>query len=267
MLYDNINYSLDISYLNNIFIREYDISKANINILYSKRVITKEVYDYLYNAERMVRQKYVGMLQKDKEIMEILKAGIIEAKKYLFEANNIQDYEVLSIKNDAVFIINRKLVNTNFGLINFLNKNTYTSFYKIHNLELYYYYNNMNKHEVLDVKGIGCDKLILHDQYMLQLLKDVFYSVQVSGIEVAMRLLKDFYMSYINLTLDVGYYRKFDVSSNYHYSLNTFLGTGFETENIEDKDKKYLDITYNLSIILELQKILTSIYFTKYKSQ
>ena len=35
-IYDNINYSSDISYLTNTFIYEYDISKANINILYTK---------------------------------------------------------------------------------------------------------------------------------------------------------------------------------------------------------------------------------------
>ena len=60
----------------------------------------------------MTRQVYVGKLQRDKAIVDILKAGIIEAKKILFEANDIKDYEVLSIKNDAVFIINRNLINT-----------------------------------------------------------------------------------------------------------------------------------------------------------
>ena len=136
MLWENINYLAEISYLPNTLIYEYDISKANINVLYSKGVIDKKTYDYLYNAERMTRQVYVGKLQRDKAIVDILKAGIIEAKKILFEANDIKDYEVLSIKNDAVFIINRNLINTKFGLINFVNKNQYTSFYKIKNLEM-----------------------------------------------------------------------------------------------------------------------------------
>lgn len=265
MLYDNINYSLDISYLNNVFIREYDISKANINVLYSKGIIDEKVYNDLYNAERMVRQRYVGMLQKDKTIMETLKKGIIEAKKCLFEANDIKDYEVLSIKNDAVFIINRKLITTKFGLINFLNKNTYTSFYKFNNLELYYYYNNIDKSECLDIKGISDAKLVLHDQYMMQFLKDLFYTVQMNGVEVAMRLLKDFYNSYINLNLDIGYYRKFNNDSDYHYKFNTNIGTGFSAEYVSNDDKYAVDISFNLSILLELQKILTSMYFSKYK--
>ena len=124
MLYDNINYTSGISYLDNTFIYEYDISKANINVLYSKKAIDKDTYDYLYNANRDTRQVYIGKLQKEnKEIATILKAGIIEAKKWLFEANNIHDYEVLSIKNDAVFIINRVLNYTQFSIIEFKCKN------------------------------------------------------------------------------------------------------------------------------------------------
>ena len=107
-LYTRVNYSSDISYLNNVFIYELDISKANISILYSLEAIDKETYEYLYNAERMVRQVYIGKLMKNnKKIIKILKTGIIAAKKMLFESNNIQDYDVLSIKNDAVFLINR----------------------------------------------------------------------------------------------------------------------------------------------------------------
>ena len=100
MIYDKVNYTSDISYLANTIIYEYDISKANINVLYSKGAIDKQTYDYLYNANRMIRQVYIGKLQRDdKNIVSILKQGIIEAKKMLFEANNIEDYEVLSIKN------------------------------------------------------------------------------------------------------------------------------------------------------------------------
>ena len=142
-LWENINYTSEISYLNNIFIYELDIQKANINILYSKGVIDKETYDFLYNSERMVRQVYIGKLQKDTTVVNVLKQGIIEAKKTLFEINNIKDYEVLSIKNDAVFIIGRLPKVTDFGLVKFIPKNTYTGFYRVCNYEFYYFYSNI----------------------------------------------------------------------------------------------------------------------------
>lgn len=266
MLYDNINYTSNVSYLNNVFIYEYDISKANISVLYSKDAIDKNTYEYLYTANRDIRQTYIGKLERDnKEIVKILKAGIIEAKKMLFEANNIQDYEVLSIKNDAVFIINRQLQNTKFGLIEFKCKNRYTSFYKLNNLELFYYYDSFSKNEVLEVKGISDDKLKLHEEYMLQLLKDVLYTVQTVNVEMAMRMLRDFYLQYIKLELPIGFYRKFNADSTFHYKLKTISGSGYDT-NIEcTGNPQFLDISYNISVLMELQKILSSMYFAKHQ--
>ena len=266
MLYNEINYTSDISYLNNVFIYEYDISKANINVLYSKGAIDKNTYDYLYAANRDIRQVYIGKLQKEnKEIVKILKAGIIEAKKCLFEANQIQDYEVLSIKNDAVFIINRQLQNTKFGLIEFKCKNRYTSFYKINNLEIFYFYDSFTKNEEIEVKGISDDRLKLHEEYMLQLLKDIFFTVQTVNVEMAMRMLRDFYLQYIKLELPIGYYRKFSADSSFHYKLKTISGAGYDTMIEPTGQLQALDISYNISVLMDLQKILASMYFTKHQ--
>lgn len=265
MLFDKVNYTADISYLTNVFIYEYDISKANINILYTKGAIDKATYDFLYNSERMVRQVYVGKLCRDKSINDILKSGIIDAKKMLFEANNIQDRDVLSIKNDAVFIINRKLQNTKFGLINFVQKNLYTSFYKLGGMEFYYYYSNATKEEYVDIKGISDEKLKYHEKFFLQLLKDLFYSIQINGPEISMRMLKDAYNEYIKLELPTGYYRNFDINSVYHFKFVSNLGTGFSIENATESQKNMLDITRNLSILMEMQRILVSIHFNKHR--
>lgn len=266
MLWNKVNYTADISYLTNIFITEYDISKCNINVLYTKGAIDKATYDYLYNSERMVRQTFVGKLQRDNQsIVRILKDGIIEAKKMFFEANYIDDKDVLSIKNDAVFLINKKPNNTKFGLIQFMPKGVYTSFYKLRAMELYYYYNNINKMEYVEVKGISENNLAKHEGYFLQFIKDVFYSIQINGPEITLRMIKDFYMEYITLMLPIEYYRKFDVNSNYHYICNTSINSGFEAEFIPESNKNMVDITYNLSIIMQLQRYVISMYFNKNK--
>ena len=263
MLFDKVNYTADISYLTNVFIYEYDISKANINILYTKNVISKEIYDYLYNAERMTRQVYVGKLCKDVSISNILKAGIIEAKKMLFEANNIQDRDILSIKNDAVFIINKKLANTEFGLIKFMKKNVYTSFYKINGIEYYYYYSNFTKEEYLDIKGISDEKIKLHENYFLQILKDLFYSIQINGPEISIRMLKDIYNEYISLNMPVECYRTFDIVSMFHAKFFICNNTGYNIDSVVESQKNMLDITNNLKILIDIQKILMSMYFNK----
>lgn len=264
MLYNKINYTADISYLSNIFIYEYDISKCNINVLYTKGVIDKSTYDYLYNAERMTRQVYVGKLIRDNHsINDVLKAGIIEAKQMLFEQNGINDCDVLSIKNDAVFIINKRLNVTKFGIIEFALKHLYTAYYKIKNMEYYYYYNNITKEEWLDIKGISNSVLPYHEKHFFQLLKDIFYTIQTSGIEVAVRLLKDAYMDYITMIMPIEYYREFNIESRYHLKFSTRTGTGYYTMIASDEIKDSIDASYNASILLELQKILTSMYFNK----
>ena len=264
MLYDKVNYTADVSYLTNVFIYEYDISKANINVLFSKNVIDKQTYDYLYEAPRMVRQVYVGKLCRDTSVSEILKAGIIEAKKMFFEANNIQGRDVLSIKNDAVFIIGKKVQYTEFGLIKFVAKNVYTSFYKLSNMEFYYYYSNATKEEYLDIKGISDNNLTYHEGFFLQIIKDLFYSIQINGPEISMRMLKDVYNEYISLQLPVECYRQFNTQSEYHFKFRCGT-TGYGIDNASEAYKQMLDITFNLSILMEIQRILISQYFNKYK--
>lgn len=261
-LWLRFDYSPTISYLVNTFIYELDIQKANISILYWKKVIDKKTYDYLYNAERMVRQVYIGKLQRDSKVANILKDGIIEAKRVLFEANNIEDYEVLSIKNDAVYIIGRLPQNLEFGLIKFIPKNTYTGFYKLTNLELYYYYNGMIQEEKLDVKGIGDSNLCKHELYFYKFLKDLFFTLQTKPLKVSIDILKQFYMQYITLSLPIEFYRPFNVTSEYKLNIATnIVHTGFILDSINDNMKPLLDISVNLNHLVNLQKILMDIYF------
>lgn len=264
MLWDKTTYTADISYLTNVFIYEYDISKANINILFTKGIIDETTYNFLYEAQRMVRQVYIGKLCKDTAISNILKAGIIEAKKMFFEANNIEDRNVLSIKNDAVFLINTKPQITKFELIEFKEKNVYTSFFKLGNMEYYYYYSNITKEEYIDIKGISDSALEMHKNYFLQLIKDIFYSIQINGPEISLRMIKDYYNDYIRLNLPVEHYRRFDSGSMFHFKFISGIGTGYSIASISEDEKSLIDISYNLSIILDLQRILINQYFNKH---
>ena len=84
MLYEKKNYTIDIHFLHSVMIREYDIQKANISILYKYGVIDYNKYIYLYNAPRDVRQYVIGNLQKDNSITQSLQNGIIESRRLLF---------------------------------------------------------------------------------------------------------------------------------------------------------------------------------------
>ena len=257
-LYNLTNYSAGIIYINNVVIYELDIEKANINILYELNGIDEDTYNYLLNAERMRRQVYIGnLLRTNPALGDILKAGILEAKKKLFLSNNIESSDILSIKNDAVFIINRLPRITKFGLVNFRVKNKYIAFYKIGNKEFYYLYNKITKNEVLDIKGMTDDNILLHNNFMIDYLKHLFRTILYSGIIEALKVHKEFYNNYINRILPVGYYRTFNENSYYPFKEHH----KYIIKNASDNQVFALDISYNLSVLTEIQKLLMTMYF------
>lgn len=251
MLYEKTSYlNPNISYLINTFIYEYDISKANITILYQEGVIDKQTYDRLKSVPRMERQVTIGYILKKKENNDILKQGICNARKALFESNNIQDYEVLSIKNDAIYVIGRPLHNTVFGIVEFTLRNIYTSFYSINNLEIYYAY-NADRSEIIDIKGINNNTLELHKNGFLMILKDLCYQCQSFGPQQASALLKLIYEKYINLDFPINIYREFNSLSL--YKIYSTLNQGsFGFESIDESYKNIIDISYNENILREM---------------
>ena len=67
-LWNNINYTSDISYLNNVFIYEMDLSKANINVLRTKNIIDQKT------TVRSTAQKFgVSKSTVHKDVSERLK--------------------------------------------------------------------------------------------------------------------------------------------------------------------------------------------------
>lgn len=255
------NYVSEYELIFNSFIREYDISKANINALYERNIIDKYQYDNLYGADKQLREKTIGlMIRKDINIYKEIQNGIINAKRNLIISNNIDPEDIVSIKNDAVFVKDHKLEYTKFGFMDFKLKNTYTLFIKIRRYEFYYYFSSYNNEEKLDIKGIKDDILYLHKDYFMDFLLALFNTIQTEGIIRAVNILQNFSISYIKKELPINYYRRFDSESNFeiNYSNNIWY-----TNNISDI--KYIDIRYNYEILRDLYGLLMSYYFKKVK--
>ena len=98
-LWRSLNYKTQYKYFINTFIREYDLSKANINaLLYTKRISVEDHKTYLA-MDRNERETKIGLwIKKDKSVYKDIQKGIIEAKRRLVFANNIEDSEVVSVK-------------------------------------------------------------------------------------------------------------------------------------------------------------------------
>ena len=273
-LYEKKNYLNPIPYLFSD-IREYDISKANINILFAKGIIDEDKYKYLYNLPRMDRQYTIGNMCKNKDIQDALDSGLIEFKKLFFETNDIGYQDVLSIKNDAIFLINKVPRFTSFGNVQFLEKNHYISYMKVFDTELYYSLNRVTGEEKIDVKGISDEKLEkYHLNYMLDFLCYIFNTIQTDGIDKAINDLHYFYNNYVSRKLDIGYYREFNAMSLFRISINITnrlvsvnpqlqKDIGLEYVNDNDEYRKYINISYNMNYLRTIWSYLTSIHYDK----
>jgi len=267
MLYQESNYTAPVDYIVSSYIREYDINKANINILLYYGVINQDQYIEYYNMDRIKRQVNIGKLCRDKNISKILSHGVKEFKKLFFESNNIQDHEVLSIKNDAIFLINKVPDITKFSNIEFVYKNIYTSFYRMginkQKFEFYYFGDMRSEEEYVHVKGIKDEQLNLHKDYFLEFLLTIFNTAQLGNIEEVINMIQLFYSKYINMELDIGYYREFNANSNYiinspHYKLGKF-----EALHLGEHSKNLLHVACNANIIIHFYKMFSTMYFYK----
>lgn len=263
-LYEKINYQSPIKFLNSSYIREYDLSKANISALLYERYISLDDYNFLYSLDKTDREIYIGKMElKDKKVGEIKAHGIQEAKRMLFEYNNLEDLDILEIRNDAVFVINKNLVNTKFNMFDFKFKNSYTSYAFINNrLSIFYSFDQINQIDTIDIKGIKDDKLLLHQNYFIQFLCQVFYLLQTESIVSSLKYISEFYESYIKRELPIEYYRTFDADSVYKLNVrNCSYGLQYIEDNYQNK--RGLNIDFNIYIIRTLYSYIADLYFNK----
>lgn len=193
-----------------------------------------------------------------------LKEGIEQARKWFITANNIPEDNILSIKNDALFVIENKALHTSFSCVNFVVKNEYTSYYHLRKYEFYF-----NK-KVLDVKGIGDDSLELHKEYMLDLLSYIFdIAEDVGGILEAIKFLRKIMVTYSERKLPLGYYREFNPRSKFHTRYKSRIGDFFIDyfadcpilKSVYPEYVEKIDISYNYLLLSELLNLYTKISF------
>lgn len=248
MLYKEKNYTIGLPYIFNQYIREYDMSKANISVLAEKGVITRNSYLQLYNSDKMYRQIYIGkMIKMNPQNQEILDEGIIEYKQKFFESNGIYDNDIVSIKNDAVFVLNKAPSILNFDhVISFIYKNTYTSFMKLNKLEIYY--GDTRNSEVIDVKGIKDYDLENYHLDFLDIIINFFRFIQKDGAEYTLKYITRIIEDYVNLELPINTYRRFRSSNDYLLKGYTVAyGLPYLEDTIETK--RCIDISYNFNLL------------------
>ena len=221
-IFDEEKYTIPI---NNIisYIREYDIAKANINILLYKGMISKSEYDYLYALPKIKREIVIGNKQRNNhKFTEALTDGFRDARHMFYNANNIKKDSILAIKKDAIFLIGKIAQHTIFDNIEFKLKNTYVSYYNLAHME--FYYTNINQ-EKIDIKGMSDDSIILHKNYFYDLLCFIFSEALSGNYKNLLTLIKDISIRFLNGDFSIEYYREFNNRSLYRtkYQMNNSI--------------------------------------------
>ena len=266
-LYLNKNYSMDIPFLFNHYIREYDISKSNINVLFMEGIINSNQYETFYNMDRDTRQYTIGMmLRENSDLNKVLSDGVTECRKWFMDQNCLEENDILSIKNDAIYVIDKQVKFTKYNNVEFRNKNTYTSFMSLNGKRLELYYSSINRNFdecILDVKGISDKKLLLHKNHFLDFLYFIFDVLETESAEYVIPIFQNFFHDYINRSLDIRYYRNFNSESD--YTIKAIIN-GIErlfsitSDYSANKNINDVNIVYNMNLLREIFRNISTYY-------
>lgn len=203
-----MNHISDRGVAYNSSIIEYDIRHANINVskyynLYND-VKYLDTLDALPKKDREV--KFGLLLRKDKEFSKRLEEGFNSIVKEFMEVNNLdKDLDIISIKKDAVFVINHKVPTTTFGPVEFVQKNKYHAYINLNRIEFYI-------GDKTDVKGIG-ENYKLHKDGIILLIEELIdYLERGKDVNMFLAEVADLYK---NRKLNLEMYRQFDSKCKY----------------------------------------------------
>lgn len=239
---------------------EYDIAKANISILLEYGYISPQVFNMYSQMNRINRQIAIGRLQQDKTYSSVISRGFEESRRKLYEANDLNEDDIIAVKKDAVYTL-KKLNVTDFGAIHFTLRSKFRIFISIMNLEIYFYWNEVTDEYDIQIKGINDDKLYYH-QYMISSLCDILRYVQIGNINEAIKSMFELRIKYINKELEPEYYREFNNESMFRISNSTYYVFDLtETEKLAYKE--LIDSSFNNVFLTELHGILVNMKFAR----
>ena len=245
-----MNYLTDRGYEFNSSIIEYDIKHWNIILMkYYNLYPDIKKLDRLDAMEKGKREKEVGLMQRaDPELAKKLERAFNDIVTEFMQVNNLsKEDDVISIKKDAVFVVNKPVLKTEFGPVNFIPKNHYHAFIAIERLEFYI------AKDHIDVKGIG-DNLYLHNNGMLAVIDSLVNVIENEDTAALNAFLISLCEMYKTKNLDITCYREFNSKSMYKCNMED---KEMYLENIGyDYLDKYCDISYNyVNVILPLVRL------------
>lgn len=227
---------------------EYDIRSANTTMLLRSEKLSADDVAMLNSLPKHEREVAVGkMIAIRPEIHRIIADGIARAKLILFTENHITEDDVQSIRNDAIFIVGRRLKATSFGPVEFRVKNVYDVFFRLEGgLDIYH-----GEDGHIDIKGISDDILDNddHREGMLLFLERCSEHLCSGRRDRLRRYLIDFSVAYKRRELPACFYRELSKANGYRLG-NVEDAVELILDKVGDDDIERLNIAYNYNRIV-----------------
>ncbi len=237
---------------------EWDIKSANTSLMREYRLADPTLISKIESLNKNKRNIYVGnMMRNDKVFSGKLESAFNDTINQFLQQNNLCEYDIISIKRDAVFVSNHKITHDSIGeYVKFIPKNSYHAFILLKNIEFYF---SLTDSHVVDVKGINDETLKKHEKGILEFLFQVVYLLENESKTSLHMYLREFVDAYKRKELPFDYYRHFDDNSKYIMYID--LGDGnkewVEIDEIDENTIDYISIKYNYeNIILPLIQII-----------
>jgi hypothetical protein len=253
MLYINKNRPLVV---NNEII-EWDIKSANLSLIKEFSLLSESEISKIPTSNKEKREKHVGMLMRDnKEFNKALESKFNEVIEKFIELNSLdKDYDIVSIKKDAVFVVSKNVKINKLGSnILYVPKNVYHAYIQLPKIEFYF------KRNEIEVKGISKDfdevLFPLHKDGILYLLREIINICEKTNMNSynINIFMKDFVEKYKMKELDFPFYREFNQSSKFRCNI---YGQESLFDDIDESLMDMVNIEYNyIHIILPLIRIL-----------
>ena len=199
----------NIDFLFGDSIVEYDMKSAGLSLSKKYKLLDDKTIKSLEHMDKKSRNIQMGLIQrKNKEYAKQLLDAFKEMRKEFFTANGLDESNLLSIKKDAFFTINKKCKVIEFDEVKFDSKNKYTSYIYLNKLE--FYFNTKTKQ--VDIKGLGQGEVLeairnAHGGFMLDFMMKYVRMKELGVYGNPMdRFLRQFVSDYRNKNLPPEYY-------------------------------------------------------------
>jgi len=237
------------TYLKNLTITEWDIRSAGFSVLKFRKLLPEDELQKLEALDKHTRTVREGLLQRERpDFAEEIVNTLSQVRQAFVLLNHIPEDAILTIKKDAIFLINQNpTVTTIKDTFEFRKKGVYTSYLQLPGKKEFYY---SARTDELDVKGISKEGVEKQQKYILNDIKKFLRSGEKVSSDVLFGLLKNYRSKYLNRELPLETYRELDSGS---FRLNKYL-----MDNCDESLRNEIDISQNyMNYILPLiQNIL-----------